>query len=108
MSKSKTPRRASRSAAPHGWPKLVEITALVSYSVVVYADSKEQALEHVKTWEHAWDANADLIGVSDVDVLDVRAGTPEDAHEVTANAPRQTAERSGASLDADVGQGVTP
>ena len=73
------------SPAPDGWPKLVEVVALVKYAVVIYADSEAQALEHVTTWEHAWDANADLIGVSDVEVGDVQPGTPEDAHEVTAN-----------------------
>ena len=86
-----TERSTTENAAPGGtgeancWPKLVEITAVVSYAVVIYADSEDQALEHVKTWEHAWDANADLIGVGDVEVNDVRPGSPCAAHEVTAN-----------------------
>lgn len=66
--------------------KLIEITALVSYSIVVYADSEEDAAEHVSTWEESWAANADLIGVCDVDILDVREGIPEEAHEDISNA----------------------
>lgn len=62
-------------------PKLYEITALVNYSVVIRADSKEEALKHVETWEHAWDRNSDLVGVSDVDLCDVRDGGADEAHE---------------------------
>lgn len=67
--------------------KLYEITAMVTYSVVISAESAEAALAHVESWEHAWDASADLIGVSDVEVADVRdpisADTLDDeAHEV--------------------------
>lgn len=72
-------------------PKLYEISALVSYAVVVLATSKEEALAEVATWEHAWDGNADLIGVSDVEVTDVRDGDEDDAHEVTANARKALA-----------------
>ena len=61
-------------------PQLFEITALVSYSIVIRALTKEQAMEQIKTWEHAWDSNADLVGVSDVDLFDVREGDAEDAH----------------------------
>jgi hypothetical protein len=69
--------------------KLFEISALVSYSVVIAAETREQALEHVKTWEHAWDSSSDLIGVSDVEIVDVREPSSQDeddledeAHEV--------------------------
>ncbi len=62
--------------------KLYEITAYVRFAVVVWADSEERALKAVETWEHAWDANADLIEVCDVGVVDVRDGSPDDAHEI--------------------------
>lgn len=60
--------------------KLYEITALVSFSTVIYATSEKAALKTVKTWERAWlvPENADLIGVSDVNLLDVRDLTASD------------------------------
>lgn len=71
-------------------PKLYEITALVSYSAVIYATSKEDAMEAVSTWENAWHDTADLIGVSDVSVLDVRplkaSDWNDEAHEATPSA----------------------
>jgi hypothetical protein len=87
MTEDATPIDAGESspAQEDGWPKLVEIRTLVCYSVVIYADSKSQALEHVGGWEHTWDRSADLCYVCDVDVVDIRSGTPEEAHEVTAN-----------------------
>jgi hypothetical protein len=69
--------------------KLFEIRAMVSYAVVVAARTKEEALAHVETWEHAWAANADLIGVSDVELADIREPESQDrdaledvAHEI--------------------------
>lgn len=67
----------------HKVPKLYEIVALLKYAVVILADSREQAMEHIKTWERAWAEGSDLVGVSDVEVADVREGVAEDAHEVT-------------------------
>jgi hypothetical protein len=64
--------------------RIYEVSAMVYYTVVVLASSKKQALKHVATWEHAWDANADLISVSDIEVTDVRPGTADDADEVVA------------------------
>lgn len=52
--------------------KVYEITAMVTYALVIAADSAEAALAHVKTWEGAWPANADLVGVSDVEVVEER------------------------------------
>jgi len=52
--------------------KLYEISALLTYHVVIAAESEDQALAEVETWEHSWDAKAALIGVSDVEVFDVR------------------------------------
>jgi hypothetical protein len=67
--------------------RLYEITALVSYSAVVAAVSREDALEAVKSWENAWHDSADLVGVSDIEVSDVRDRTADDiddeAHAVT-------------------------
>lgn len=76
-----------------GWPKLVEITAMVTYSVVVYADSVQQAMDEVSTWEMAWQENADLICVSDVAVFDVRDGVPDAAHLTTARKAGTEGER---------------
>ena len=72
---------------PPGKPRLYEITALVTYSVVVLATSREDAEKHVETWEQCWPTSSDLIGVSDVDMTDVRALKARDwkdeAHEAT-------------------------
>lgn len=69
--------------------KLYEIRAEVSYCVVIAANSEKEALEHVKTWEHAWDSNSDLKGVSTPDIVDIREPTNQEndtlefeAHEV--------------------------
>lgn len=73
-----------------GGVKLYEIGALVKYAVVVAAVSKEDALQHVETWEDCWPGSSDLIGVSDVEVTDVRdvksSDLEDEAHEVTAAA----------------------
>lgn len=67
--------------------KLFEITALVSYSVVIAADNEKQALDYVSTWDGSeWDTNAEVVGVSDVDLFDVRDGTVADAHFVMGKA----------------------
>jgi hypothetical protein len=52
--------------------RLYEITAMISRSVVIAATSKQDALSHVETWEDAWEAVSELIGVSDVDLNNVR------------------------------------
>lgn len=67
-------------------PKLYEISALVSYHVVILATSKEEALKEVETWENAWHDTGEFNGVSDVDLFDVRDGTERDAHVVTRSA----------------------
>lgn len=68
--------------------KLYEITALLRVSTVIAADSEEQAMAHVKDWHEAWrdDQNADLVGVSDIKIFDVRdANDVEDeAHDIAA------------------------
>lgn len=65
---------------------LFEISACVRYGVVIAADSKEQALKHVESWADAWHTNAELIGVIDVDLIDHRYGTLEEAHDVADEA----------------------
>ena len=69
--------------------KLFEIRAIVEYAVVIAAETGKAALEHVKTWEHAWDSSSDLLGVSYVDIVDVREPASQnvedledEAHEV--------------------------
>jgi len=64
--------------------RLYEITALVKYAVVVYAENERAALKYVEGWEHAWDANSELIGVTDTELLAVRDGDCEDAHVVVS------------------------
>jgi len=66
--------------------KLYEITALLSYSVVIAASSKKAAMDHIKTWEICW-TSSDFIGVSDVSLVAVREPRSQDnledeAHEV--------------------------
>lgn len=60
------------SSPASGSLRLFEISALVSYHAVILAESKEAALKEVETWENAWHDTGDLVGVSDVDVFDVR------------------------------------
>lgn len=60
------------SSPASGSLRLFEIRALVSYHAVILAESKEAALKEVETWENAWHDTGDLVGVSDVDVFDVR------------------------------------
>ncbi len=58
--------------------KLYEIQVDVSYVIVIAADSRKQALAHVDGWEHAWDGNADLLGASKPEVVDVRKPDSQD------------------------------
>ena len=73
--------------------KLYELTVLVKYHAVIAATSEQDALDHVDSWENAWHDNADLIGVTDLDVCDVRDATSvvDEAHEVTMKAKSQQA-----------------
>ena len=52
--------------------KLFEFAALLKCAVVVAAESEEDAREAIKTWERAWFETGDLIGVNDVDLVDIR------------------------------------
>ena len=73
--------------------RLYEITAMVAYSTVVAATSKKDAMKEVESWENAWHANSDLVGVSDVELLDVRdlqgAYFEDEAHIITASAGKK-------------------
>jgi hypothetical protein len=51
--------------------KLYEIRASVEYAVVVAAETEAQAMEHVESWEHSWDAQADLLG-AEMELVDIR------------------------------------
>lgn len=97
MSKEKSNSGETAEAKPGCAPatgslRLYEITALVSYSVVIVAESKEAALKEVETWENAWHDTGEMIGVSNVDVLDVRkmkvklADWDDEAHVYTPKA----------------------
>lgn len=74
--------------------KLYEISALVNYVAVIAATSEAEALEHVSTWRKAWGihTSADLIGVTDVEIVNVRerkaSDVDDEAHDVTSAARR--------------------
>lgn len=60
--------------------KLYEVSALVHCVSVILAESEADALQHVSTWEQAWTepSNADLIGVSDVEIITSRKPKSKD------------------------------
>lgn len=62
-----------------GWPKLVEITALLECSVVIYANNTEDALREVEDWDEAFAEIGCIRGAKNIDVFDVREGAPDDA-----------------------------
>lgn len=55
-----------------GKKMLYEFTALVSCAAVIAAESREEALEHLKTWERAWVDSGSIIGVSDIEFSEMR------------------------------------
>jgi len=57
--------------------KLYEFTALLKCAYVVAADDEQLAREAIKTFERAWFESGDFIGVSDVDLADVRDADQE-------------------------------
>ena len=52
--------------------KLYEFTALIKCAIVIAADSKSQAREEVETYERRWFKVGEFVGVSDVELIDVR------------------------------------
>ena len=52
--------------------KLYEIQAIVRCAAVVAAESEEQALAHVETWENSWFQIGEILEVADKSVVDVR------------------------------------
>ena len=65
--------------------KLFEIRGDVSYAIVIAAETEEEALKHVETWEHAWDANADLLGAS-AEIADTRIPASQELEDLEADA----------------------
>ena len=57
--------------------KLYEFSVLLEYHFVVAADSKEKARAEIETYEQAW-LNGDFIGVSDVELVEVRKPVSKD------------------------------
>ena len=62
----------NNSTQVSGCLNLYEISALVCYHAVILAESKEAALKEIETWETEWHDAGQFVGVSDVDVFDVR------------------------------------
>ena len=66
--------------------KLYEFTALLRCSYVVAADNEKSAREIVEKYERTWFESGDFLGVSDVDLVDVREAEQESiedlAHEI--------------------------
>ena len=76
--------------------QLYEFTAIISRAVVVAATSKEEAHAVISSWEQAWEENSDFIGVSDVDLSDVRplksSDWRDEAHVASASVPNDEEE----------------
>ena len=67
--------------------KLYEFSALLKCAYVVAADDEESARDAIKTYERTWFEGGDFIGVSDVELVDVREEQDQDcledlAHEI--------------------------
>jgi len=52
--------------------KLYEFNALLSCSLVIAADNEKAARKAIETYERHWFEGGDFIGVSDVEIVDVR------------------------------------
>lgn len=52
--------------------KLFEFVATIQCSVVVAAPDEATAREEIETWERAWFETGEMVGVVDIDLLDVR------------------------------------
>ena len=57
--------------------RLYEFTALLECAVVIAADSEPEARAAIKTWGKAWIETGDFIGVSDVELSEVRDIDPD-------------------------------
>lgn len=85
--------------------KIYEISALVCYHAVILADSEDSALAEVDTWENAWHDTGELVGVSDVEVFDIRDGEASDANVVArkcTHPTRRALKKENAALSAEV------
>lgn len=63
--------------------KLYEFEAWVRYGVVVSATSEKEAWAEVKDMEDGWHMRGELLGVTSVDLVDVRDGDADEAHIIT-------------------------
>lgn len=64
-------------------PKLYEIESLVRFSTVVLANSEEEAMDTIRNWsatDFVIPGHTDAIDVIDVDLANIREGSPGDAH----------------------------
>jgi len=58
--------------------KLYEFTASLKCAAVIAAESEDEARAAIETWEISWTDCGELIGVEDVDLLDVREAKASD------------------------------
>ena len=58
--------------------KLYEFTALLKCSCIVAAESEKLARAEIQDYDEAWHDTGELIGVVDVDLLDVREADSQD------------------------------
>jgi len=86
-------------ASANGSPRLFEIAVVVIRHAVILATSEEDALQHVETWEEAWEEHSDLIDTTDREVTDIRdlkvdiLDWDDEAHDATSEARKIIAER---------------
>lgn len=64
--------------------KLFEFVATIQCSVVIAAPDEATARKEIETWERAWFETGEIVGVVDVDLVDVRPApkTRERQHDV--------------------------
>ena len=66
--------------------KLYEFTALLKCALVIAADTEADARETIQTYERHWYEGGDFIGVSDIELVDVREADQDSikdfAHEI--------------------------
>lgn len=58
--------------------KLYEFTALLNCSLIVAAESEEEARAEIQDYESAWHDTGEFVGVDNVDLLDVREADSQD------------------------------
>ena len=58
--------------------KLYEFTALLKCSCIVAAENEDLARAEIQDYESAWHDTGELVGVVDVDLLDIREADSQD------------------------------